>query len=130
MPFQTEYSFELPRGYVDKEGNLHKSGTMRLATAADEILPMRDPRVQQNPAYLTIILLSRVVIQLGNLSVVNTEIIENLYKTDLDYLQDLYQRIYSVEAPVYHGVCPYCGKKIDVPIDFYQHSRGLSDKNS
>ncbi len=120
MPFQTEYDFELPQGYIDKDGNVHKRGKMRLATAADEILPMREARVQQNPAYLTIILLARVVTRLGDLPVVSTETIEGLYKTDLAYLQDLYQRINSMEAPVYHGVCPHCGKNIDVPVDFFK----------
>ena len=66
MPvLQTEYEFTLPRGYVDDAGNLHKTGTMRLATAADEILPLQDPRVQRNPAYLSLILLSRVVLRIG-----------------------------------------------------------------
>ena len=74
---QTEFEFELPKGYVDQNGDLHKRGTMRLATAADEILPLRDPRVQQNSGYLTIILLSRVITKLGTLSTVNTRVIEH-----------------------------------------------------
>jgi len=93
MAIQTEYEFTLPKGYVDNEGNLHKYGFMRLATAADEILPQKDPGVQSNPAYLTIILLSGVVIKLGGLRDVNTNIIEGLFIEDLSYLQDLYQRI-------------------------------------
>ncbi|MEM5795722.1 MAG: phage tail assembly protein [Bacillota bacterium] len=120
MSFQTEYEFELPKGYIDKDGNIHKRGIMRLATAADEIQPLKDPRVQQNPAYLTIVLLARVVNKLGDLSVVDTATMEGLYKTDLAYLQDLYQRINSTEAPVYHGICPHCKKDIDVPIDFFK----------
>ena len=77
---QTEFEFELPKGYVDQNGDLHKRGTMRLATAADEILPLRDPRVQQNSGYLAIILLSRVITKLGTLSAVNTRVIENLFE--------------------------------------------------
>ena len=79
MTFQTEFEFALPKGYVDGEGNLHKNGIMRLATAADEILPMKDQRVQSNPAYLTVILLSRVITKLGDLQSINTKTIENLF---------------------------------------------------
>jgi len=95
MALQTEYSFTLPRGFVDEEGTLHKKGVMRLATAADEILPQRDPRVQSNPAYLTLILLSRVVTKLGTLSSINPNTMENLFLEDLNYLQELYQQINS-----------------------------------
>jgi len=99
MAFQTEYEFTLPRGYLDNSGTLHKEGVMRLATAADEILPLKDPRVQQNPGYLTVILLARVVTGLGGLPAVDTRVIENLYTADLAYLQDLYERINSMETP-------------------------------
>ena len=98
---ETEFEFELPKGYVDKNGDVHKRGTMRLATAADEILPMRDPRVQQNAGYLTIILLSRVITRLGTLSTINTHVIEGLFTMDLAYLQDLYQRINMSDMPSY-----------------------------
>ncbi len=91
--FQTEFEFTLPLGYVDDEGTLHRDGTMRLATAADEIHPLRDPRVQQNEAYLIVILLSRVVTSIGSLSQVNPKVIEGLYAADLAYLQELYNRI-------------------------------------
>ena len=89
--FQTEVEFELPKGYLDESGTLHRSGTMRLATAADEILPLRDPRVQQNEAYLAVIVLSRVVTRLGALPEVHTGIIEGLYASDLAHLQRLYE---------------------------------------
>jgi hypothetical protein len=88
--FQTEIEFELPKGYVDAEGTLHRSGTMRLATAADEILPMRDPRVQENEAYLPVIVLARVITRLGSLKDVHTGIIEGLYASDLAFLENLY----------------------------------------
>ncbi len=90
---QTEHKFVLPIGYVDSEGNLHREGVMRLATAADEILPQRDPRVQANPGYLPIIVLSRVVVRLGSLKMITTQIIEDLFSHDFSYLQNLYQRI-------------------------------------
>ena len=101
---ETEFEFELPKGYVDKNGDVHKRGTMRLATAADEILPLRDPRVQQNAGYLTIILLSRVITRLGTLSSINTHVIEGLFTMDLAYLQDLYQRINMSDMPTYKVV--------------------------
>lgn len=93
MTFQTEIEFTLPKGYLDGDGQLHREGVMRLATAADEILPLKDPRVQQNPAYLTVIVLSRVVVRLGSLSDVNTKIVEGLFASDLSYLQSLYEQI-------------------------------------
>ena len=96
MAFQTEIEFTLPKGYFDGE-MLHKAGVMRLATAADEILPLKDPRVQQNPAYLTIIVLARVITKLGSLSDVNTKVIEGLYASDLNYLQHLYERLNGEE---------------------------------
>ena len=91
--FQTEVEFTLPKGYVDEEGVLHRDGVMRLATAADEILPLKDPRVQQNPAYLTIIVLARVITRLGSVPSINTKVIEGLFASDLSHLQALYERL-------------------------------------
>ena len=116
--FQTEFPFTLPRGYIDREGNLHKEGVMRLANAADEILPLKDPRVQQNPGYLTIIILARVITKLGTLPAVDTRIVEGLFTPDLAYLQDLYQRINMSDMPSYKVVCPHCNQQIEVPLDF------------
>ena len=93
--FSTEIEFSLPRGYIDSAGVLHKTGKMRMATAADEILPLRDPRVQQNPAYLAVIVLSRVVVRLGQLDMIDTKVIENLFAVDFDYLQRLYEQFNS-----------------------------------
>ena len=120
MAFQTEFEFTLPRGFVDMNGNVHREGIMRLANAGDEILPMRDPRVQQNPGYLTIILLARVITKLGSLPTVDTNVIEKLYTMDLAYLQDLYQRINTMDVPSYKGVCPHCGQQIDIPVTFME----------
>ncbi|MGB9927649.1 MAG: phage tail assembly protein [Methanosarcina sp.] len=114
MNFQTEFTFKLYKGYLDEDGNLHKDGTMRLATAADEILPLKDPRVQANPAYLTIILLSRVITKFGNLPSVSTNVIENLFVTDLAYLQDFYQRINETASDRIKTVCPKCGSHFEV----------------
>lgn len=94
---QTEFEFTLPRGYVGPDGVLHRKGRMRLATAMDEIAPLRDPRVKANQAYLVIILLARVITQLGTVEVIETGVIENLFSADLTYLQNLYRRINELE---------------------------------
>ena len=106
--FQTEYEFTLPCGYPDDEGTLHRDGLMRRATAADEILPLKDPRVVKNQAYLIVILLSRVVTRLGGIPQVNPKIIEGLYATDLAYLQNLYNEVNRLDNG--HGLvsCPQC----------------------
>jgi hypothetical protein len=105
--FQTEVEFTLPLGFVSDDGSLHREGTMRRATGADEILPLRDSRVQANPAYLVVILLSRVVTRLGSLGQITPRTIENLYATDLAYLQDLYNHLNGV--PQGQAVtCPEC----------------------
>lgn len=95
--FQTEFEFTLPKGYLDGEGNLHRKGIMRLATTMDEITPMKDPRVKANPAYATVIILSRVITQLGALEEVSPIIIEGLYASDLNYLYNFYRRINDLE---------------------------------
>jgi hypothetical protein len=104
--FQTEYSFTLPMGYLDEEGTLHRDGTMRLATAADEILPLKDPRVQKNASYLVVILLSRVITRLGSVSTITPKTIEGLFAADLAYLQDLYNQINRSERE--STICPQC----------------------
>jgi hypothetical protein len=116
MPIQTEFEFTLPRGYVDGDGQVHKDGLMRLATAMDEIAPLRDPRVKANEAYLTIILLSRVITRLGSLPSITTKTIENLYAADLAYLQDLYRRINEEGANVVRVTCPSCGQAFDAEV--------------
>jgi hypothetical protein len=108
MDLKTEYEFILPRGYVDKEGNLHREGVMRLANAKDEIVPLNDLRVQRNRAYLIIVLLSRVISRLGNLNEVNTGVVENLFASDLRFLEEMYNRINEDEATLTVS-CPECG---------------------
>src|SRR5438309_1324691 len=113
---RTEYPFVLPRGYVDENGTVHREGVMRLATARDEISPQTDPRVRQNPAYLTVILLERTVTRLGSLAAVDTFVVENLFASDLAFLQDLYRRINQdgrTEAAV---ACPSCGHEFTVDV--------------
>jgi hypothetical protein len=116
MALQTEYEFTLPKGYVDKNGDLHRTGTMRLARASDEILPMKDPRVKQNPAYLTIIVLSRVITRLGDVDMINPKVIEDLFSGDLAFLQDFYQRINQNGNTNIKTKCPKCDHKFEVDI--------------
>lgn len=115
-PLRTEFPFELPRGYVDEAGVVHRDGVMRLATARDEILPLRDPRVRQTEAYLTVILLSRVVTRLGSVDPINPAVIEGLFATDLAFLQDLYRRI-NQEGHTHAAVtCPECDHEFAVDV--------------
>jgi len=116
MAFKTEFEFSLPKGYVDKEGNVHKKGVMRLATAKDEILPLQDYRVQNNRAYLVIILLSRVIERLGDVKSINPGVIEALFSTDLAYLQDFYRRINEEGTSAVKVKCPSCGHGFDVDL--------------
>lgn len=114
--FQTEYEFTLPFGYADGEGNLHREGVMRLATAADEILPLKDPRVQSNEAYLTVILLSRVITRLGSVAQVTPKVVEGLYAADLAYLQEFYNRINRSGKANVEAACPKCAHEFTVEL--------------
>ncbi len=117
MVIQTEFSFILPKGFADENGILHREGTMRLATALDEIVPLRDPRVRANDAYLVVILLSRVITQLGSLTNITPNVVENMFAADLNFLQDFYRRINDVEMQRIVTRCPNCGHEFeeDVP---------------
>jgi hypothetical protein len=105
---RTEFAFTLPVGYVDGSGVAHREGTMRLATARDEILPLRDPRVRENEAYLTVILLSRVITSLGEVSPINPGVVEGMFAADLAFLQDLYRRINAEGHTRIAVTCPAC----------------------
>jgi hypothetical protein len=113
---QTEFEFTLPVGYQDDTGTLHRTGTMRLATAADEILPLRDPRVQANQAYLVVILLSRVVTRLGTVSVINPKVVEGLFAADLAHLQELYNRINASGRDAVAVSCPKCAHEFELEL--------------
>jgi len=116
MGLQTEFEFTLPRGYVDQAGNLHRDGVMRLATALDEIAPLRDLRVRSNQAYLVIILLSRVIVRLGSLSQVTTGVIENLFAADLAYLQAFYRQINEQGTSRVTLTCPQCSTEFELDL--------------
>jgi len=117
MTLQVEFEFTLPKGYVDAEGNLHRHGVMRLANARDEILPLEDPRVRRNEAYLLVILLSRVIVRLGDLREVNPGVIEKLFAVDLAYLQGFYNRINEHGSTKHAVVCPHCDEKFDMELE-------------
>jgi hypothetical protein len=118
MTLQTEFEFTLPRGYVDGEGNLHKQGRMRMATAMDEIVPLRDLRVKSNQAYLAVILLARVITKLGSLPEVNTGIIEKMFSADFAYLQDFYRRINEDGTAKVATTCPECNHEFEVDFGY------------
>ena len=113
----TEHEFSLPLGYVDTAGTLQREGVMRLATAGDEILPLKDPRVQSNEAYLIVILLSRVITRLGSMSQVTPKDIENLYAGDLAYLQEFYNRINHNGHARIKAVCPKCENDFELELN-------------
>jgi hypothetical protein len=116
MNLKTEFEFELPMGYVDKEGNLHKKGTMRLATAMDEITILNDMRVQSNEAYIVIVLLARVITTLGSLGDINTNVIENLFAADLTYLQEFYRQINETGHTRREYICPHCEESFELDL--------------
>ena len=117
MAFKTEFEFTLPKGFVDDQGNLHRKGVMRLATAKDEIVPLQDFRVKNNRAYLVIILLSRVISQLGDMKEgINPGVIESLFSADLSYLQEFYRQINESGSANVGAKCPSCGQEFQVDI--------------
>ena len=116
----TVFEFELPKGFVDNAGVVHKRGKMRLATAGDEISATRDPRVLSNPSYLTIVVLASVITELEGVDVVLPSTVERFFTADLAFLQDMYQRINDIEPPKMKVVCPACGNIHEVPVNFTQ----------
>jgi len=113
---QTEFEFELPRGYVDDEGQVHRTGSMRLATARDELRPQIDLRVKENPAYLSVVLLSQVITRLGTITDVHAGVVERMYATDVAFLQDFYRRVNS-EGHTHAAVtCPLCHGSFEVDL--------------
>jgi len=113
---RTEFPFELPRGYVDESGTVHRDGVMRLATARDELIPLRDIRVQENPAYLSVVLLGRVITRLGTLALVHDGVVENMFASDLAFLQDFYRQV-NAEGHTRAAVeCPHCSEPFEVEL--------------
>lgn len=117
MMLRTEHDFTLPLGYLDPDGTLRREGTMRLATAADEIQPLRDPRVTQNSAYLIVILLSRVITRIEGVDLITPKVIEDLFAADLAYLQDLYNQINRVDEIGRSVMCPNCRQSFELEVE-------------
>ncbi len=113
---RTEFAFLLPRGYVDDAGTLHRDGVMRLATARDELVPLRDDRVRENPAYLTVVLLARVITRIGSVTDVHAGVVEELFATDLAFLQDLYRRVNTEGHTRAAVTCPSCDHTFAVDV--------------
>jgi len=113
---RTEYPFTLPRGYVDTSGNVHREGAMRLATARDEIEPLRTAEVKQNEAYLSVLLLSRVVTRIGDVTDVTPNVVEGLFAADFDHLQRLYERLNTDGESVGSVTCPSCSESFEVDL--------------
>jgi hypothetical protein len=111
---QTEFPFVLPHGYVDGDGTVHREGVMRLATAYDEVAPLRDPRVQANPGYLVVILLARVITRLGDLSTITPKVIEELFAGDLAHLESVYRQINENGSLNLTVTCPHCDERFEV----------------
>lgn len=112
----SEFDFELPRGYVDRDGTVHKRGAIRIATARDELLPLHDDRVRENPAYLTVVLLARVITRLGTLTDIHAGVVENMFASDVAFLQDLYRNV-NQEGHTRAGVtCPSCAREFTVDV--------------
>ena len=120
---KSEYAFTLPRGYVDDEGRVHRDGTMRLATARDEIEPLRQVEVRQNEAYLSVLLLARTITRIGELTEITPEIVENLYAVDFDHLQRLYERINTDGEAVGVVACPACANEFEVDLTEIEDGR-------
>jgi hypothetical protein len=120
---QTEIAFTLPKGLVDESGTVHREGTMRLATARDEIEPLRDVEVRQNQAYLAVLLLSRTIVRIGDVTDVTPELVEGLYAADFDHLQRLYERINSDGEAVGVVSCPACAHEFEVDLTEIEDGR-------
>ena len=116
MTLQTEFDFVLPKGFVDDNGTVQREGSMRMATALDEITPLRDPRVRNNEAYLVVILLSQVITRLGTLTRVTPGMVERFFAADIAYLQDLYRQVNDVDARIVDMICPNCGQEFQAEI--------------
>jgi hypothetical protein len=113
---RTEFPFVLPRGYVDASGTVHRSGSMRLATARDELVPLRDDRVRENPAYLAVVLLARVITRIGTVTDVHAGLVEDMFASDLAFLQDLYRRVNAEGHTRAAATCPSCGHEFGIDL--------------
>jgi hypothetical protein len=120
---KSDYAFTLPRGLLDSDGNVHREGTMRLATARDELEPLGSPEVRQNEAYLSVLLLARTVTRIGGFTDITPELVETLYAADFDHLQRLYERINADGEAVGVVACPSCATQFEVDMTEIEDGR-------
>ncbi len=120
---RTEIPFTLPRGLPDEAGGVQREGAMRLATARDEIEPLRDPEVRRNEAYLSVLLLARTVTRFGDITEITPEVIEALYAADFDHLQRLYERVNTDGETVGVVRCPECSHEFEVDLTDIEDGR-------
>ena len=120
---QTEVAFTLPRGYADDGGTIHRDGTMRLATARDEIEPLGELDVRQNQAYLAVLLLARTITRIGDITDITPALVESLYASDFDHLQRLYERVNSNGEAVGVVSCPACSHAFEVDLTEIEDGR-------
>jgi hypothetical protein len=119
----TEIAFTLPVGYVDAQGQTHRQGVMRLATARDEIEPLRDPSVRANEAYLSVLLLARTVTRIGPVTDITPGLVEGLFAADFDHLQRLYERVNSDGDAIGVVGCPACAHRFEVDLTDIEDER-------
>ncbi|MBW4472533.1 MAG: phage tail assembly protein [Stenomitos rutilans HA7619-LM2] len=118
MMIPTEFAFRLPRGLVDESGAVHQTGIMRLTTAKDEIAVQRDRRAQESEAYQSLVMFSRVITQLGHLSTITPEQLENLFTHDLGYLREFYNQINQQGIAEIAVHCPACQHAFAAELEF------------
>jgi len=112
----TKFEFTLPRGLMDADGQVHRQGMMRLATAKDEMAADKDPRGQESPTYRSLLVLSQVITQLGALMQVTPEQLEGLFTKDLAYLREFYNRVNQQGNALIATQCPQCNAAFEVEL--------------
>lgn len=113
---RTEVAFTLPVGLEDARGAVHRDGVMRLATARDELEPLRDAAVRSHAAYLSVLLLARTVTRIGTITEITPELVERLYAADFDHLQRVYERVNAGGDAVGVVGCPHCGRDFEIDL--------------
>ena len=115
---KTEYTFELPKGYVDKDGTLHREVVLREITGADQEA-MLNPSLRNNPAKMLTALLARVIIRIGTLEKkkIDTSVTAGMFKSDRDFLISKLKEIDSGPDMEIDVECPDCGRKFKAMLD-------------
>ena len=116
MPFkgQEEINFELPKGYRDKKGEIHKIGKIRLPKGLDrEVL---DPIARKNIGEATTLMLTRCVESFEGVNV-NNDVIRGLSIKDREYLAGLLKdNIFGVKFEI-DIICDTCGTEFKASLN-------------